>query len=149
MEVILLQKVHNLGDLGDLVTVKAGFARNYLVPQGFATRATKVNIESFEKRKAELKKQAVEQLTTAEVKKAQLLKLDVSLARRAGDEGKLFGSVGANDIAIAITEAGVNVQRKDIRLPDGPLRSLGEHTVVIHLHSDVNANVILNVEAAE
>jgi len=147
MEVILLQKVHNLGDLGDLVMVKAGFARNYLVPQGFATRATKSNIASFEKRKAELKKQAAEALTTAEVRKAQLLKLDVSIARKAGDEGKLFGSVGSGDIAQAITEAGVIVHRKDVRLPEGALRSTGEHTISIHLHADINADVVLNVVA--
>ncbi|MBT5229585.1 MAG: 50S ribosomal protein L9 [Methylococcales bacterium] len=149
MEVILLRKVQNLGDLGDKVVVRSGYARNFLVPQGMATRATKENIANFESRKAELQKQAAELLKEAEVKQADISKLEITITRNAGDEGKLFGSVGTSDIAEAITEAGVAIEKKDIRLPEGALRTIGEHAVTVHLHTDINVEINVNVAAEE
>jgi large subunit ribosomal protein L9 len=147
MEVILLQKVQNRGDLGDVVSVKNGYARNYLIPQGIATRATKANIAGFESRKAELKQKAVEAMSAAEQKKAELSKVEISISRKAGDEGKLFGSVGTTDIAEAIVAAGVEITKKDVRLPDGAFREVGEFDVTIHLMTGVDAEVKITVVA--
>lgn len=147
MNVILLEKVHNLGNLGDTVKVKAGYGRNYLIPKGIATPATEENIAKFEARRAELEAQAADKLGKAEARRDALSQISVSIARKAGDEGKLFGSVGTSDIARAITDLGVEVEKREIRLPEGPIRQVGEHTVAIELHGDVVIDVVINVEA--
>ncbi|HEU5399297.1 MAG TPA: 50S ribosomal protein L9 [Gammaproteobacteria bacterium] len=149
MEVILLQKVENLGNLGDKVKVRAGFGRNYLIPQGKAKPATAKNLEEFEKRRAELEKQAAEHFTLAQQRKAELEGKVVTIRSKAGQEGKLFGSVGTVDIAEALTAAGVKLERKEVRMPQGPIRTAGEHKVEIHLHSDVNVEITVNVIAEE
>jgi large subunit ribosomal protein L9 len=149
MEVILLDNIANLGSLGDKVSVKAGYGRNYLVPQGFALPATKANIEEFEKRRAELEKQAAERLGAAEARKAAIDGASVTIARKAGDEGKLFGSVGTADIAEALTAAGTEVDKSEVRLPEGVFRATGVYDIAIHLHADVDANVTINVVAEE
>lgn len=149
MEVILLDNIANLGSLGDKVSVKAGYGRNYLVPQGFALPATKANIEEFEKRRAELEKQAAERLGAAEARKASIDGASVTIARKAGDEGKLFGSVGTADIAEALTAAGTEVDKSEVRLPEGVFRATGVYDIAIHLHADVDANVTINVVAEE
>ena len=147
MNVILLEKLHNLGNLGDTVKVKAGYGRNYLIPKGIATPATEENIAKFEARRADLEAQAADKLSKAEARRDALSQISVTLARKAGDEGKLFGSVGTSDIARAITEAGVDVEKREIRLPEGPIRQIGEHKVAVELHGDVVIEVVINVEA--
>lgn len=149
MEVILLQKIENLGALGDKVTVKSGYGRNYLVPTGRAVSATKKNLEAFEARRAELEKEAVEAVAVAEERKAKVADLSISISRKAGDEGRLFGSVGTADIAEAMTAAGVEVAKREVRLPEGPFHHTGEFEVVIHLHTDVDAILKLAVVAEE
>jgi large subunit ribosomal protein L9 len=147
MEVILLEKIEHLGAMGDRVRVKPGYGRNYLIPKGKAASATAENIAAFEARRAELEKAATDALATAQARREQLEGLVVRLSAKAGDEGKLFGSVGTVDIAHAVTDAGVKVERHEIRLPNGPLRHIGEHTVQLHLHSDVNVEIRIVVEA--
>ena len=149
MEVILLQKVENLGGLGDKVKVRAGYGRNFLIPQGKAKPATAKNIEEFEKRRAELEKHAAEMLSGAEKRKAELDGKTVTINAKAGQEGKLFGSVGTIDIADALTASGVKVERKEVRMPQGPIRNAGEHKVEIHLHSDINVEITVVVVAEE
>lgn len=149
MEVILLTKVENLGNLGDKVKVKPGYGRNYLIPQGKAKPATPANVAEFEARRAELEKAAAEALANAEARKAKLEGVSVTIASKAGTEGKLFGSVGTVDIAEAFTAAGMEVERKEVRMPEGPIRMAGEHEVELHLHSDVNVIVKVNVVAEE
>jgi len=149
MEVILLQKVENLGGLGDKVKVRAGYGRNFLIPQGKAKPATAKNIEEFEKRRAELEKHAAEMLSGAEKRKAELEGKTVTINAKAGQEGKLFGSVGTVDIADALTASGVKVERREVRMPQGPIRAAGEHKVEIHLHTDVNVEVTVVVVAEE
>ena len=149
MEVILLQKVENLGNLGDKVKVRAGYGRNFLIPQGKAKPATAKNVEEFEKRRAELEKLANEQLTHAQERKSGLEGKVITINSKAGQEGKLFGSVGTVDIADALTASGVKVERKEVRMPQGPIRAAGEHKVEIHLHSDVNVEITVNVVAEE
>lgn len=141
MEVILLEKVDNLGDLGDKVKVKAGYARNYLIPQGKAKYATAENIAEFEARRAELERAAAEALAAAKARAAQFEALEVVITAMAGNEGKLFGSIGTQDIADAVTAAGVPLERREVRLPEGPLRQIGEYQIELHLHSDVDATV--------
>jgi large subunit ribosomal protein L9 len=147
MQVILLDKVANLGSLGDQVNVKAGYARNFLVPQGKAVPATKKNVEFFEARRAELK---LNWLTFCPLLKL-VLKINaletVTIASKAGDEGKLFGSIGTRDIADAVTAAGVEVAKSEVRLPNGVLRTTGEHEVSFQVHSEVFAKLIVNVVA--
>lgn len=145
MDVILLERVRNLGNLGDEVSVKNGYGRNFLIPQGKAVRATAANREVFESRRAELEAQAAGQLKAAEDRAAGLSELAVTIAARASDEGKLFGSVGSREIADAVTEAGQEVSKDEVLLPVGPLRSIGEFTVDLQLHSDVTASVTVNV----
>ena len=146
MQVILLDKVAQLGTVGDQVTVKAGFARNYLIPQGKAVMATAANIAHFEARRAELEAKAAEALATAQARAASLANLAaIVITSKAGDDGRLFGSIGARDIAEAITAAGVAVTKSEVRLPEGALRSIGEHEVKLHLHAEVNAIVTINV----
>ena len=148
MEVILLDKIAKLGGLGDKVTVKSGYARNYLLPQGKAVFASKENVEHFEARRAELEKQLAENLSAAEARAAKLAELaEVTIAAKAGDEGKLFGSIGTRDIADAITEAGVEVAKAEVRLPLGSIRETGEFDIAIHLHTDVDSQVKLVVIA--
>jgi len=142
MEVILLDKIAKLGGLGDKVTVKSGYARNYLLPQGKAVFASKANVEHFEARRADLEKQLAENLAAAEAKAAKIVELaEVTIASTAGDEGKLFGSIGTKDIADAITEAGVEVAKAQVRMPLGTIRETGEFDIVIHLHNDVDTTV--------
>src|SRR5690606_11488188 len=147
MEVILLEKVANLGNLGDKVNVKAGYGRNYLLPQGKATAATPANVAAFEARRAELEKAAAEKKATAEARAAQLNELEVTITAVAGDEGKLFGSIGTHDIADALTSAGVPVSKSEGRLPTGTSRPAGETAPATHLHADVEASVRLVVVA--
>lgn len=147
MEVILLEKVGKLGGLGDKVNVKAGFGRNYLVPQGKAVPATEANVASFEARRAELEKAAAEALAAAQARGEKLEGLEVSIVSKAGDEGKLFGSIGTRDIADAITAAGVEVEKSEVRLPEGALRHTGEFDIDVQVHSDVTATVKLVIVA--
>ena len=142
MDIILLDKIANLGGLGDQVSVKAGYARNFLFPQGKAVPATKDNVAKFEARRAELEAKIAEALTAAQARADQLAALEaVTIASPAGDEGKLFGSVGTRDIADAITAAGVAVTKAEVKLPTGTLRELGEYDIDVQLHSDVTATV--------
>lgn len=147
MEVILLEKVANLGALGDKVNVKPGYGRNYLVPYGKAVPATEDNVKAFEARRAELEKAAAEKLSEAERRAEQLNEFTVTITAKAGDEGKLFGSVGVRDIADAITAAGVEVSKSEVRLPEGPLRTTGEFDVELQLHSDVSVDVKVSIVA--
>jgi len=147
MEVILLEKVENLGSLGDRVNVKPGYGRNFLIPSGKATPATEEHIKAFEARRAELETAAADSLADAEARREKLADMAVTVQARAGEEGKLFGSVGTTDIAEAITAAGVAVERSEVRLPEGAFRQLGEFAVQIHLHSDVNTEITLTIEA--
>ncbi len=148
MNIILLDKIANLGGLGDKVTVKSGYARNFLFPQGKAVPATKANVEKFEQRRAELEAKIAEQLKAAEARAEKLNSLEnVTIAAPAGDEGKLFGSVGTRDIADAITGAGVEVTKAEVKLPDGTLRDTGEYDIDIQVHSDVMASVKLLIIA--
>jgi len=145
MEIILLEKTENLGLLGDTVKVKPGYARNYLIPQGKAVLATPKNIALFEAKRAELEKQQAETLTHAQARAEKINDFAVTITSKAGDEGRLFGSIGAKDIATETSKAGVEVAREEIRLPDGPLRQTGEHNVIIHLHPDVEATMTVNI----
>ena len=149
MEVILLEKVHKLGELGDQVKVKPGFGRNYLIPSGKAVSATVDNIAKFDARRAELEKHQQESLTAATARAEKLNSVSISIARKAGAEGKLFGSVGTIDIADTVVESGVELAKHEIRLPDGPIRSTGEFEVDVHLHADVSAKIKVNVVAEE
>ncbi len=145
MDVILLEKVENLGNIGDQVSVKAGYGRNFLLPQGKATLATPENIEIFEKRRAELEAKQAEEVAAATARAAKLEGLVLTITANVGEEGKLFGSVGTVDIAEASTAAGAEIERSEVRLPEGPLRETGEHEVEIHLHSDVNVMIKVNI----
>ena len=149
MEVILLEQVENLGGIGDKVKVKPGYGRNYLIPQGKATPATAENVAAFEARRAELEAKAAEELTEAKTRAEKIAELKLTMRVKAGSEGKLFGSIGTIDIAEAAAAAGVELARSEIRLPEGPIRVVGEHTVEIHLHTDVNVEVPVTVEAEE
>ncbi len=145
MEVILLEKVGKLGTIGDKVSVKAGFGRNFLVPQGKAVLATKNNIAEFEARRAELEMAANDKRVAAEARAAKLAELNISITAKAGDEGKLFGSVGTRDIAEAISATGVEVNKAEVRLSSGALRETGEYEIDIHLHADVTQVVKLAI----
>lgn len=150
MEVILLEKIRKLGGLGDQVRVKPGFGRNFLIPQGKAVPATSDNIAKFEVRRAELEQAQADALGAAQARAAKIQDLAVKLVRKAGAEGKLYGSVGTADIAEALTEAGgVEVTRKEVLLPEGPLRVTGEYEIEVHLHADVDATVKVEVVAEE
>ena len=150
MQVILLDKIAKLGGLGDQVTVKSGFARNFLIPQGKAVMATKANVEHFVARRAELAAKVAEVLAAAEARAEKVNALEaVQIVSKAGDEGKLFGSIGTRDIADAITAAGVEVAKSEVRLPEGALRNIGEFEVSIQLHSEVFATAKIAIVAAE
>ncbi len=148
MQVILLEKIKGLGALGAKVDVKPGFGRNFLIPQGKALPATVKNVADFEVRRAELERQEAEVLASAEARAAQLAELTVTVSSKAGDEGKLFGSVGNRDIADAVTAAGVAVDKSEVRLPNGPLRHTGEYEIAVQVHSDIMATLKVLVAAA-
>ena len=147
MEVILLEKVPNLGTLGDIVKVKDGFGRNFLIPQGKAKRATEANKAEIEARRAELEKQQADILTAAKARGEKLAGTSVEIAQKAGEDGRLFGSVTNHDIAAALTAKGVEVAKSEVRLPSGPLKSIGEFPVSIALHHDVVVDITVNVVA--
>lgn len=147
MDVILLKKVENLGSLGSIVSVRPGYARNYLIPQGKAKMATKANLEAFEARRAELEAEAEAALAAAQARREQLAELVLTIKAVAGNEGKLFGSVSNIEIAEAIRAAGIAIERREIRMPQGPIRHLGEFEIGLHLHTEVDATVKVIVEA--
>lgn len=150
MNIILLDKVVNLGNLGDTVAVKAGYARNFLFPQGKAVIANASNTKMFEARRAELEVQLSDAVAKAQVKAEKIAALGtVSMNAKAGDQGKLFGSIGAREIATAITNAGVAVQKSDIRLSEGVLRHVGQFDITVQLHAEVQATVVLAVTAED
>ena len=147
MEVILLERVTKLGDLGDQVRVKSGYARNYLLPQKKAVMATKANLANFETRRLELQTKADVKLRTALERADKINELDITLTAVAGEEGKMFGSIGTRDISEAAARAGVEVSKSEIRMPNGAIRELGEYDVVVQLHSEVNATIKIGVVA--
>ena len=145
MNVILLESVENLGGIGDLVKVKPGYGRNYLLPQGKAALATEANMKAIEARRAELEKAAAEELAKAKARSKAFEGLEVVIQANAGAEGKLFGSVGPIDVVEALGAVQVEVERAEVRMPDGPIQEIGDFTVGIHLHSEVNAEVLVHV----
>jgi large subunit ribosomal protein L9 len=147
MNVILLEKINKLGQLGDQVSVKAGFGRNFLIPQGKALPATESNVKMFEGRRAELEAAAAESLGAANARAEGLNGKEIVIVRKAGEEGRMFGSVTNGDIAEALVAAGAAVEKREVRMPEGAIRELGEYEIDIHLHSDVNATVKIIVEA--
>ena len=149
MDVLLLQKVANLGNIGDRVKVRSGFGRIFLLPPGMATRATPDNIARFDARRAELERVAREHLSSAEERSAAMKDFKLTVHAKAGTEGKLFGSIGTSDIAEELNRAGFQVERSEVRLPHGPLRMVGEHTVNLHLHADVDVPVQVTIVAEE
>ena len=151
MDVILLAKVENLGNIGDKVKVRAGYGRNFLIPSGKAAPATAENLAAFEARRVELERQAAEDLAAAKARGDQLSGLGgtIEIAAKVGAEGRLFGSVGTVDIAEALAAKGVEVERGEVRMPDGPIREVGEHEIVVHLHTDVNVDLKIVVIGEE
>ncbi len=147
MDVILLEKVGKLGGIVDQVAVKAGFGRNFLLPQGKAIPATTGNVAEFEARRAELEAAAAAKLSEAEARAAKLAEVSVTIGANAGDEGKLFGSIGTRDIADAITKAGVEVTKAEVKLPEGALREIGEYEIDVQVHAEVIQSVKLSVVA--
>ena len=145
MQVVLLERVEKLGQIGDVVKVKDGFARNYLIPQGKAKRATQKNLKEFEDRRVDLEKKANEALASSQERGAKLEGMKIDIAQKAGVDGRLFGSVTNADIAEALGKQGVEVKKAEIRMPQGPLKHLGEFPLVIQLHSDVLANITVHV----
>jgi large subunit ribosomal protein L9 len=146
MEIILMDKVANLGNLGDVVKVKDGFARNYLIPQGMAKRATVANKAAFEEKKAELERLAAEKLVAAQARAEKLEGFVLNIAQKAGVDGRLFGSVGNIDIAEALQAQGFDVSKSEVRLPDGPFKTIGEYEVTLGLHTDVTAVIKVTVQ---
>jgi large subunit ribosomal protein L9 len=149
MELILLQKVANLGNIGDRVRVKSGYGRNFLLPKGKATLATPDNIKRFEARRAELLAKASDELSLAQRRAEAFKDFKLNIIAKAGTEGKLFGSIGTADIAEHSTKAGHELARSEVRLPSGPLRAVGEHSVQLHLHADVNIELPVVIIADE
>jgi large subunit ribosomal protein L9 len=149
MDVILLQKVANLGNIGDRVKVRSGYGRNFLLPQGKATIATADNVARFEARRAELERLAREHLTSAEERAGAMKDFKLTIHAKAGTEGKLFGSIGTSDIAEAATREGFKVERSEVRMPTGPLRTVGEHRIHLHLHADVDVPLYIMIVAEE
>ncbi|MFK5895011.1 MAG: 50S ribosomal protein L9 [Pseudomonadota bacterium] len=147
MNIILLEKINNLGALGEKVKVKSGYGRNFLIPQKKAIPATPANVEKFESQRAELEKLAAESMAIANTRAEQLNGKEIVIVRKAGDEGRMFGSVTNGDVAEAIAAAGVEVAKSEVRMPSGAIRELGEYEITIHLHSDVNASITILVEA--
>jgi len=149
MQVILMEKVVNLGGLGDVVKVKDGFARNFLIPQGKAKRATPENLKEFENRRADLEKKANEQLTGAQERAEKLEGMKIDIAQKAGVDGRLFGSVTNADIAESLGKLGLTVKKAEIRMPQGPLKHIGEYPVTLQLHNDVLAHITVHVVAEQ
>jgi len=147
MELILLEKIKNLGNLGDIVKVRSGYGRNFLLPQGKAVAANEANKADFEARRAELEQKQADELARAESRAVRLKDISVIIAKRAGTEGKLFGSVGPADVAKAVTAAGVEIAKQEVTLPEGPMRMVGEYEVALQLHSDVKSGVKVTVVA--
>ncbi len=148
MEVILLEKIRNVGSLGDKVEVRAGYGRNYLIPYGKALAATKENLVDFEAKRAELEKAATELLAKAQARAEKLVDVAVTIAAQSADEGKLYGSINVREVADALAAAGHEIEKSEIQLPEGPIRQTGEHDIVLALHTDVTATVKLNVVEA-
>ena len=149
MNVILLENVENLGSIGDLVKVKPGYGRNYLLPQGKAALATPENMREIEARRAELEKAAAEELAAAKKRAGAIEGMEVVIPANAGPEGKLFGSVGPIDIADAFEKVQVEVERAEVRMPEGPIQELGEFTVGVHLHPEIDVDIIVRVVEAD
>jgi len=149
MDVILLTKVANLGTIGDRVKVKSGYGRNFLLPKGKATLATPENVKKFEARRAELEKVARDQFQDAESRAAAFKEFKLQISAKAGTEGKLFGSIGTADIAEACTKAGHKLARAEVRLPTGPLRTVGDHTITLHLHTDIGVQLPVVITAED
>jgi large subunit ribosomal protein L9 len=149
MEVILLKKVANLGNIGDKVKVKSGYGRNFLLPTGRATLATATNVAKFEAQRAEFEKKAAADFATAEERAVALKDYRLTISAKAGSEGKLFGSIGTGDIAEALTRAGHPVERAEVRMPLGPIRMTGEQVLTLHLHTDVNVDITVAVVPEE
>src|ERR1700684_4136173 len=149
MDVILLQKVANLGNIGDRVKVRSGYGRNFLLPGAKATLATPDNVARFEARRAELERLAHEHFASAEERAAALKEYKLTIHAKAGTEGKLFGSIGTADIAEAATREGFKVERSEVRLPTGPLRTVGEHNITLHLHADIDVPLVVAIVAEE
>ena len=149
MQIILMEKVVNLGGLGDVVKVKDGFARNFLIPQGKAKRATEKNLKEFENRRTDLEKKANEQLTGSQERAAKLEGMKIEIAQKAGVDGRLFGSVTNADIAESLTKQGLAVKKAEIRMPTGAIKHIGEFPITIQLHSDVLANIVVQVVAEQ
>ncbi|MEM9100871.1 MAG: 50S ribosomal protein L9 [Pseudomonadota bacterium] len=147
MNIILLENIRGLGQLGEAVDVKPGYGRNFLIPQGKAVPATEENVKYFEERRAELEAKSADSLKVAQDRAEKFNDLTITIAARAGDEGKLFGSIGSQDIADAATEAGAQLERKEVRLPTGAIRSTGEFEIAIHLHPEVDGTLKLVVVA--
>jgi len=145
MQVILLKKVPNLGALGEKVAVRPVYGRNFLIPGGYAAPATEANLKAFEERRAELEREAAAAAARAEEQKVVMEGLSVTIARKSGDEGRLFGSVGTADIAAAASEAGIEIERHQVRLPTGPLRAVGQYEIAVHLHADVQGNLKIEI----
>lgn len=145
MQVILLQRVVNLGKLGETVDVKAGYGRNYLIPQGKALPATEANLAKFEARRAELEALEAEELLAANARAEALADVNVIMRAKSGDEGKLFGSIGARDIADALTKSGLEVDRSEVKMPEGAFRQIGEYKVTIQLHHDISTDILVTV----
>lgn len=145
MQVILMDKVANLGNLGDIVKVKEGYARNFLIPKGFAKRATEANKKVFEERRAELEKLAAEKLAAAQAKAAKLEGLRVEISRKAGVDGRLFGSVSPADVAETLTAQGIEIEKAAVRMPNGLLKTVGEFPLEVAPHADVVANITVVV----
>ena len=149
MEVILLKKVANLGNIGDKVKVKSGYGRNYLLPTGRATLATASNVAKFEAQRAEFEQKAAADFASAEQRAAALKDYRLTISAKAGSEGKLFGSIGTGDIAEALTRGGHPVERAEVRMPLGPIRNVGEQVLTLHLHTDVNVDITVAVVAED
>ena len=149
MEVILLEKIRHLGNLGDKVKVKPGYGRNYLIPHKKAVSATEKNLADFEARRAELEKAQQDSLNKAQSRAAKLQELTVIITGKVGMEGKLYGSVSAIDIAQAVSDAGIELAKHEVRMPHGPIRHIGDYSVDIHLHADVDTNLKVQVIAEE
>ncbi len=145
MEIILLEKIAKLGNLGDKVTVKPGYGRNFLIPQGKAVRASAEKLAAFEQRRAELEQKASAEFAAAQARAEALAQLSVTLTQKAGEEGRLYGSVGAKDIADAVTAAGVELRKQEVRLPTGPIRHTGDYEIKLHIHADLDAIVAIKV----
>lgn len=145
MEIILLEKITNLGNLGDKVVVKPGYGRNYLIPHGKAVAATASKLAEFEQRRADLEKKAAEATAAAEARAQAIGEMTITIAQKAGEEGRLYGSIGTKDIAEAAAKVGVEISKNEVRLPAGPIRHTGEFEIAVQLHGDVVAKLALHV----